>query len=424
MKQHAVGAAFSLLLLLAACRGAAPPDGAIATATEPVAVPTAATAASEGAGEPVTALAAVSSTAPLAGPVIGFYFEDSYEDVYFSVFDVGSGAFREFHGGHIGVYEARWFNGGCQVYANGQLYDLNGTLVWTVPDEVSAAAADLHTSQLSPGRNWLSTIVASGETTAQGAASRDVEAVRLAAPFVRVRLTERGGADPTALLWSADDQWLLTSDYDANGILQVYRRYLDGREAEQLTDHNTSAGQINVLALSPDGLRLAYGVRNLVHPRQPYTYSATDEGWIGVVDLATGESLRISLPKLAAAESGRGLVWDASGERLLVVGDSLPLAVDDPLAGRQVHWLTAGGEIERSFYQGDAPGAHLGWISPLDDIDTLLFSSLADVWRFEDGVMRQLTPQETPPLGMDVGRRPVGVLPAVLGFAGEAACGQ
>ena len=30
---------------------------------------------------------------------------------------------------------------------------------------------------------------------------------------------------------------------------------------------------------------------------------------------------------------------------------------------------------------------------------------------------------ERPPLGMEVGRRPVGVLPAVVGFAGEAACG-
>jgi hypothetical protein len=144
---------------------------------------------------------------------------------------------------------------------------------------------------------------------------------------------------------------------------------------------------------------------------------------VGIVELGSGEAQQVRLPKLAGVELGRGLVWDAAGERLLVVGDSLPVADDDPRHGRQVHWLAADGTVERSFYQADAPAGQIGWVSPLGDIDTLLFSSVADTYRYEAGVVRRLEGAERPPLGLELGRRPVGVLPAVVGFAGEAGCG-
>ena len=129
----------------------------------------------------------------------------------------------------------------------------------------------------------------------------------------------------------------------------------------------------------------------------------------------------MALSRLAGVEFGQGLVWSGDGTRLLAVGDSLPLAAGDPLAGRQVHWLTADGAIERSFYQADAPAGQLGWVSPLGDIDSLIFSSGAGIYRYDDGQVRLLEGEERPPIG-DVGRRPVGMLPAWLGFAGEGAC--
>lgn len=433
MSRRITLATLVFVLALAACGGPtggatggeseiAPDDMAtVASASQP---PTA-TPAVPGAMATVAALPPVAPDTPLAGPLIGFYIEGSsqgVEEVFFSVFDAGTRAFRGFQNAHVNANEAQWFGDGCFIYADGQLFNLKGEVVWSVPPEAGDEAIDRHNSRLAPGRDWLAVLSYSGEETATGPQFVDVDAVQMSAPFARVRLTERGGGSAGALLWSPDGTWLYTSDYDAGGILQVYRRHPDGRGGEQLTAHDAPLGQINALALSPDGERLAYAVRNLLTASQPYTYDAADEGWVGIVDLTTGASRQSRLSDLGAVESGRGLVWDANGERLLVVGDSLPVAADDPRAGRQVSWLTADGRIERSFRQADAPTRQLGWITPLGDIDTLLFSSSNAVYRYENGAVRQARPEETPPVGVELGRRTVGVLPATLAFAGEAAC--
>jgi len=414
-----------LLLLLAGCGGAATP---VAVAPTPAATAIV-TFGAASAPPATTELAAgtatlpqpvVAADAPLTGPVIAFNTEDSYEDTSLGLFDTATGAYRDLPS-TLGIAPGTvsWFDGGCGLYVDGRLFDLRGNLVWT-PDE-AAEVSDAQSTQLSPDRAWLAHVVESG--AADGSpARRDVEVVRLNPPFERFLLTGNGGGHPAALLW-ADATWLLYTDFDAEGILQVYRADPAGGGREQLTAHAEPVGQINALALSPDGRRLAYGVRNVVVPQQPYTYSEGDEGWVGIVEPASGEARQVRLPKLAGVELGRGLVWDAAGTRLLVVGDSLPVADDDPLHGRQVHWLAADGTVERSFYQADAPAGQMGWVSPLDDIDTLLFSSGADTYRYEAGQVRRLEGTERPPLGMEVGRRPVGVLPAVVGFAGEAACG-
>ncbi len=405
-----------LLFLLVACGGAVKP-----VAITPTGAATTVVVAEPAAATPTFAPPVVSADAPLTGPVIAFTVEDSYEDTYLGLFDTATGAYRDLPS-TLGVAPgtASWFDDGCGLYVDGRLFDLRGNLVWT-PDP-AADVADAHGSQLSPDRAWLAHVVESGVATDGRPAQRDVEVVRLSAPFERFLLTGSGGGHPAALLW-ADAAWLLYTDTDAEGILQLYRAAPDGGSREQLTSHTEPLGQINALALSPDGRRLAYGVRNVVVPQQPYTYNEADEGWVGLVELAGGESRQVRLPKLAGVELGRGLVWDAVGARLLVVGDSLPVADDDPLHGRQVHWLAADGTVERSFYQADAPSGQVGWVSPLSDIDTLLFSSGADTYRYEAGALRRLEGAERPPLGMEMGRRPVGVLPAAMGFEGEAGCG-
>lgn len=428
MNRRIVLAGLVFVLALAACgRAAGGENGATASDTVTVAAsqPPTATPAVPGAMATVAALPPVAPDTPLLGPLIGFYIEGSsqgMEEVFFSIFDAGTRAFRAFQNARVDSNEAQWFGDGCFVYSDGQLFDLTGATVWFVPPEAGGEALDLHNSRLSPGRDWLAVVSYPGEATATRPQAVDVDAVQMVAPFARTRLTERGGGSAGALLWSPDGAWLYTSDYDAGGILQVYRRHPDGSGGEQLTAHDAPIGQINALALSPDGARLAYGVRNLLTASRPYTYSESDEGWVGIVDLATGAARQARLPGLGAVESGRGLVWDAGGERLLVIGDSLPVAADDPLAGRQVHWITADGQVERSFRQADTPNRQMGWITPLGDIDTLLFSSSNDVYRYENGAARQARPEETPPVGLELGRRTVGVLPATVAFAGEAAC--
>ena len=414
-------AALVALLALAACNGAATTGETTATS-----VPTTTAApATPAATTAVVATAVVLNTpeAPpvtsdtLTGPVIGLNLENPYEEYYLALFDVGTNTFRELSAtiGLVMPYAARWFDNGCLIYADGRLLDLHGAFVWSVPDEVLAQTVDWHNSFLSPDRAWVATVV-------DDAGARHVEVIRLSAPFDRVRLTEGGGGHPGAVLWAAaaDGLWLFFSD-NSGGVLQVFRAHPDGTGREQLTAHAASPALIVALALSPDGRRLAYGARNLAVPSSPYTYRVEDEGWVGIVDLATGEARRVALPGLAGVEFGQGLVWSGDSTRLLAVGDSLPLATDDPLAGRQVHWLTADGAIERSFYQAGAPAGQLGWVSPLGDIDSLLFSSSADIYRYDAGQMRRLEGEERPPIG-EVGRRPVGMLPAWVGFAGEETC--
>lgn len=435
-KQWTVAVLVALLAIgLAACNGAPGQDepaataAATATAALVVATPEAPPVAASTPDGPATAMPTPALTiatpeAPpvasesLAGPIIGLNLENTYEEYYLALFDVGTNTFRELSAtiGLVMPYAARWFDGGCLIYADGRLLDLQGQFVWSAPDEVLAQTVDWHNSFLSPDRAWVATVV-------DDAGARHVEVIRLSAPFDRVRLTEGGGGHPGAVLWTTDEDglWLLFSDYDADGVLQVFRAHPDGAGREQLTAHAASPALIVALALSPDGRRLAYGARNLAVPSPPYTYRAEDEGWVGIVDLATGEARRVALPGLAGVEFGQGLVWSGEGTRLLAVGDSLPLAAGDPLAGRQVHWLTADGAIERSFYQADAPAGQLGWVSPLGDIDSLMFSSSADFYRYDDGQVRLLEGEERPPIG-DMGRRPVGMLPAWLGFAGEGAC--
>jgi len=422
-KQWTVAALVVLLALaLAACNGAATTGETTATS-----VPTTTAApATPAATTAVVATAVVLNTpeAPpvtsdtLTGPVIGLNLENPYEEYYLALFDVGTNTFRELSAtiGLVMPYAARWFDNGCLIYADGRLLDLHGAFVWSVPDEVLAQTVDWHNSFLSPDRAWVATVV-------DDAGARHVEVIRLSAPFDRVRLTEGGGGHPGAVLWAAaaDGLWLFFSDSDSGGVLQVFRAHPDGTGREQLTAHEASPALIVALALSPDGRRLAYGARNLAVPSPPYTYRVEDEGWVGIVDLATGEARRVALPGLAGVEFGQGLVWSGDSTRLLAVGDSLPLATGDPLAGRQVHWLTADGAIERSFYQAGAPAGQLGWVSPLGDIDSLLFSSSADIYRYDAGQMRRLEGEERPPIG-EVGRRPVGVLPAWVGFAGEETC--
>lgn len=359
---------------------------------------------------------------PLNGPLVGFYVEDLNEDVYFAIFDAATGVLRLLSGVSIYVGEAQWIDGGCRLLVNGQLTDLRGVPQESIPPEAVAHVDNLTTARLSPNHEALAYVVSSGVRTGSAAPTADVEIISLSPPFAVARLTTRGGGEPRALAWSADGAWLYFTDYDAAGVLQVFRAAPDGSSSQQVTDHAGPLGAINDVAPSPDGRYLAYSVQNLLQATHPYTYRAVDEGWVGIVDWTAGAGVMVHLTKFAAAEPGRGLVWDAASQNLLIIGDSLPVAEDDPVAGRQVHWVTATGEVTHSFVSADSPDGHLGWIAPLGDIATLLVSGRDGFYAYTGDQFRRLTGVEAPPVGEETGLRPIGILPAPPGFPGEAAC--
>jgi hypothetical protein len=358
--------------------------------------------------------------APLAGPLVGFYIEDSYEDVYFSLYDAGTGAFRVVQSATpIYLGEAQWFDDGCRLFVHGQLTDLHGIVQWSVPPEAVQQIEHITSASLSPERRFIAHIV-----TGEQENTTDVAIITLSPPYDAVRLAT-GGGGPRALAWSADGNWLYHTEYDAAGVMQVFRASPNGTTNEQLTNHSGRVGAITTLSPSPDGRYLAYSVQNLFQPGQPYVYQPTDEGWIGIVDLAAGTSAAVRPPKFGSAEAGRGLVWDAAGERLLIIGDSLPVGEDDPDAGRRLLWVTAAGEVTKAMSTADGPGGaegHIGWVAPLGSIDTLLVNVLNDYYRYDGDTFQRLDTSQAPPLGMELGRRPIAVLPAPIQFPGEAAC--
>lgn len=361
---------------------------------------------------------------PLVGPLVGFFLEDTYQDVYLAIYDAGTGGLRILNSG-VPIYlgEAQWFDDGCRLFVQGQLTDLHGMPVWSMPSEVVAQVESSAISRLSPGRSRLAYIVSSGIATGQGAVAADVEVISLAKPYSAVRLTERGGGDARAFAWSEDEAWVFYTDRDENDILQIYRAAPDGTATEQLTHHTDSPGQINGLSPSPDGRYLAYSVRNLMESVQPYIYRPADQGWVGVIELATGEVAEVRPEKLLSAVPESGVVWDAAGENLVIIGDSLPLGEEDPAAGRQVHWVTAAGDVVRSVYSADGPGGHVGWIVPLGGIDRLLVNVQDELYILQNGEFSPLEAGKSPPVGAAIGRRVIGVLPAPIGFPGEEMCG-
>ena len=84
----------ALVLLLGACGGSAEPAVVVPTGAATAALATSATVTTA-AVLPTSAPPAVSSDAPLTGPVIAFTVEDSYEDTSLGLFDTATGVYRD-----------------------------------------------------------------------------------------------------------------------------------------------------------------------------------------------------------------------------------------------------------------------------------------------------------------------------------------
>lgn len=358
---------------------------------------------------------------PLVGPLALLIIEEPQSLAMRAViYDFGANSARDLPLPESRPSAARWLGDGCELYIGGTVYNLQGAAVWQAPPAVREAQGGLYVEQLSPGKQWLAAPVFSGAQTYDSTEFVDVETVSLTPPFATFRLTQRGGAAVEGIVWSPDEQWVYFSDYDAGGLLQVFRASPDGQSSEQLTGHAGTLGRVTRMALSPDGSRLAYSVVNLA-TQLPAEVVASDEGWIGVVDVEARTAAQFRIPHLLDAQA---LWWNAAGDELLVLGQSLP---NGPSLGqsKQLHWIRVAEATTpiRSLDQADARGA-IGWVMPLAaDMRTLFVQSGGGAYLLQDAAF---SPHPAKRLfeAIESSGRIIDFIPGPASFPGEAACWQ
>ncbi len=317
----------------------------------------------------------------------------------------------------------QWMDDGCTLYLNGKVYDLDGNLVWQVPSPIVTRLGGLYSARLSPQRNWLAYPVFSGPETYDSNEFVDVETISLTPPYSSYRLSQRGGAEVGAFVWSPDEMWVYFSDYDANGVLQIFRATPDGQIQEQMTAHTGTLGRVDSMSLSADGRHLAYSVVNLLATSLPYHYEAADEGWVGIVDVETRSNTTIRLPRFGNVYRSDSLWWSVTGDELLVYGVSLPIEPGDALYGKQLHWIRgdgSGGPF-RSLYQSQMPGNSIIWAMPLSNLDKLFLRTDKGYYLLQG---ETISPIEIAELldGLEVDDRIIDFIPGPVVFQDETAC--
>lgn len=317
-----------------------------------------------------------SNATNLDGPVVAFRV-DALEN-YLLLYDVGTNSYREIRNELVYYpFSIQWLGNGCRLYVGTGILNLHGGVLWEQPELkwdylLKDEAWGVGSTWLSQDNQWLAYQMWSGSQTYDSAESVDIGVVRLDEPLVPYFLTEFGGASQVA--WSPDEEWLAFSDYDSNGILQVFRATPDGRIIQQLTRHVEPLAQIGYLTWSPNGDQIAYSVTNLLHTSLPYKYREKDEGWVGLISVTNLNTIQVS-PAEFGSVVGTRIWWNADGSRVAFAGRGLPIS-DEPLSGNQIHWVEASnGVIVDSFYEADAPFGSLGMPVAVGSIDRILFTS-------------------------------------------------
>lgn len=302
----------------------------------------------------------------LQGPLIAFRVQ--HDDSYLLLFDVGKLNFREIRKDFlIYPFGLEWLDSGCHLYVRGHVIDLQGNIVEDIAD-FEDENEPFKVLLLSPDRNWGVNELFLGINEEESTEYLSLEILNRADPELRTLLAPNQGAYSYA--WSPNGEWLAFSDYDENHILQVYRAIPDGRTIQQLTFHTEPTGVINLLTWSPDGQRIAYASSTLL----PDQFERDEEGWVGLISLATLQTARITPDQFAYTQ---GIWWSLDSSRVAFVGESLPtVSQDDPLQGTQMQWVDGNsGTILHSFYQAQAPTGFFSLVLPVGDIDTIFFGA-------------------------------------------------
>lgn len=203
----------------------------------------------------------------------------------------------------------RTIQSGVQYKLN--TYDPNGQKIREIlrldnPD--SNKTFNLH-PVLSPSGKYVSYVVYSGEQYYATAQYQDVEIVNVNSPGQPTRLTTHGGSWKEGGAWSPEGDQIAYTDYDAQGIVQVYRTDLIHRSTQLLSHFTTANQKAGPVQWSPTGEDIAVLLGN--------PEGGLKEAWI--MSLTRKEMQQVNIPGQLTA-LGSTLLWSEKGDKLLIYG--------------------------------------------------------------------------------------------------------
>jgi len=235
---------------------------------------------------------------------------------------------------------------------------------------------------LSPTGQYVSYSVFSGEQYYDTAQYQDVEIVTLEHPDNPIRLTTHGGAWSGGGAWSPDGSFIAYTDYDEQGVLQVYTTRLEDLTQQLLTDFHTPGLRAGGLSWSPDGDRIA-----VIFESQ----DNKQEMWI--VSVPAGRVYKLNTPEWVELFSNR-MFWSEDGSRLLLMAGNYfdsnqsGLYWFDVEDNRLVHVLTQGDASEIN-----AQTREIAYPFPMTtDLSIVAFFSEPMWWYAYNSVSGQIEP--------------------------------
>jgi hypothetical protein len=232
---------------------------------------------------------------------------------------------------------------------------------------------------ISPDGNWVSYAVWIGGIYYDNAEFHDIELMSMEDNNILYRLTKNGGAWMKGASWSPAGDLLAYSDFDKNGIAQVFISSPNGDNKKQLTYIAVENNTIGSIKWSPNGQLMTFGMFIDYKGENQVT-----ELWL----LSLDDSPPYKIPLSESDVIVDGMIWwGGDSEMILVKTDRW-----DEQVG-MFHWIdTNSGQIIRSLPDNESPIGYPSNPFPLDDIwsigmlanegDLYIYDYLSDTFSF------------------------------------------